>query len=191
MEQQKHFTIIFSGRLTKEKGITELIEAMTTISQITHIRLIVLGSSFYGNDNNKNTFVESLQAKAAPIKKQISFTGFIPYDRVPDYLRMADVAVVPSIWDDPLPTTVLEAQAMGLPIITTRRGGIPEEVTQENAILLETDEHFVDNLASAILDLYEHPEKRKQMAAASLKRSRLFDKETYAKNFFATLENIG
>ena len=87
-------------------------------------------------------------------------------------------------------TTVLEAQAMGLPIITTRRGGIPEEVAEDNAILLDTNEHFVKNLASAILDLYNHPDKRKQMAKASFERSKQFDKETYAKNFFAALETL-
>ena len=56
--------------------------------------------------------------------------------------------------------------------------------------MLETDEHLVDHLASAILDLYQHPEKRQKMAAASLERSKLFDKETYAKNFFAALESL-
>ena len=109
---------------------------------------------------------------------------------MPSYLNLADVAVIPSIWDDPFPTTVLEAQAMGLPIITTRRGGIPEEVSEENAILLNTDEQFVNNLAETIQYLYEHPEKRVAMANASLERSKLFDKETYAKNFFATLEDL-
>jgi glycosyltransferase involved in cell wall biosynthesis len=77
---------------------------------------------------------------------------------------------------------------MGLPIITTRRGGIPEEVTEKNAILLHTDEHFVDNLAAAILDLYQHPEKRKAMSQAGLERAKLFDKETYARDFFKALE---
>jgi glycosyltransferase involved in cell wall biosynthesis len=83
-----------------------------------------------------------------------------------------------------------EAQAAGLPIITTKRGGILEVVSKQNAILLDTDEHFIKNLAAAILELYEHPEKRKQMAAASLERSKLFDKETYAKNFFEALKGI-
>ncbi len=45
-----------------------------------------------------------------------------------------------------------------------------------------------DHRQAAILDLYEHPEKRIKMAAASLERSKLFDKETYAKNFFKALE---
>ena len=79
---------------------------------------------------------------------------------------------------------------MGLPIITTRRGGIPEEVSETNAILLETDERFVENLASAILDLYKHPEKRQEMATASHERAKLFDKETFAKNFFNAIEEI-
>ena len=79
---------------------------------------------------------------------------------------------------------------MGLPIITTRRGGIPEEVTEENAILLDTDDHFIDHLVDAILDLYQHPEKRKLMSQASLERDKLFDKEMYAQNFFAALETI-
>jgi glycosyltransferase involved in cell wall biosynthesis len=109
---------------------------------------------------------------------------------MPDYLRISDIAVIPSVWDDPFPTTVLEAQAMGLPIITTRRGGIPEEVTDENAILLDTDEHLVSNLAQAIRDLYEHPAKREQMGKASLERASMFDKETYAKNFFDALETF-
>ena len=79
---------------------------------------------------------------------------------------------------------------MGLPIIATIRGGIPEEVSEDNAILLETDEHFVDNLAAAILDLYQHPEKRQKMSAASFARSKMFDKETFARNFFAALEKL-
>ena len=184
------FVMLFSGRVTQEKGIMELIEAMILLKDREDVKLLVIGSSFYGNANNENAFAKSLKEKAEPLKSNIIFTGFIPYTDMPNYLSMADVAVIPSVWDDPFPTTVLEAQAMGLPIISTRRGGIPEEVTKENAILLDTDEHFVDNLATSILDLYEHPEKRKQMAAASLERAKLFDKETYAKNFFEALEEL-
>ena len=181
------FILLFSGRITKEKGIMELIEAMNQLKNYPQIKLLVIGSSFYGNVNNENNFAKALKQKAENVKDQIIFTGFIPYSDMPQYLRTANLAVIPSIWDDPFPTTVLEAQAMGLPIITTRRGGIPEEVTTDNAILLDTDEHFIDNLAAAILDLYNHQEKLKQMAAASLERAKLFDKETYAKNFFKAL----
>ena len=187
---QNDFVIIFCGRINKEKGIAELIDAILMLKSEIKLKLLVLGSSFFGNANNDDSFITSLKNRAKQIKDNIIFTGFIPYNYVPDYLAMADIAVIPSIWNDPFPTTVLEAQAMGLPIITTRRGGIPEEVTEKNAILLETDEHFVENLAASILNLYNNPEKCKQMSAASLERSKLFDKETYAKHFFAALESI-
>ena len=182
------FLLVYSGRVNREKGIMELIEAMKQLKEHRNIKLLVIGSSFYGNANNENDFAKKLKEMAEPLKDRIIFTGFIPYSDMPNYLSMADVAVIPSVWDDPFPTTVLEAQAMGLPIITTRRGGIPEEVTEENAILLDTDEHFVDNLAKAILDLYEHPEKRRVMSEAALKRSKLFSKERYAREFFEALE---
>ncbi len=189
-QESSTMTLVFSGRINKEKGIMELIEAMNRLADYSQIELMVLGSSFYGNADNENEFAQTLKSKAEPLKGRIIFTGFISYSDMPKYLKKADVAVIPSVWDDPFPTTILEAQAMGLPIISTRRGGIPEEVTEENAILLDTDEHFVDNLAAAILDLYQHPEKRLLMSKASLERAKLFDKETYAKNFFKALEEI-
>ena len=181
------FVMLFSGRVTQEKGIMELIEAMNLLHDLPHIKLLVIGSSFYGNANNKNDFAKALNDKASPVRDRITFTGFIPYEQMPNYLQIADIAVIPSVWDDPFPTTVLEAEAMGLPIISTRRGGIPEEVTDECAILLDTDENFIKNLAQTIRYLYE---KRKQMSIASLERSKAFDKEMYAKNFFDALESV-
>jgi glycosyltransferase involved in cell wall biosynthesis len=162
------------------------VSTYSTNNSETHYRT----RSFFGNATNANGFTRKLKDLAEPLGDRIIFTGFVPYNKMPDYLSIADAAVIPSVWDDPFPTTVLEAQAMGLPIITTRHGGIPEEVTEENAILLDTDDHFIDHLVDAILDLYQHPEKRKQMSQASLKRSKLFDKEIYAQNFFAALETI-
>ena len=187
---ENDFVLLFSGRINREKGISELLDAILSIKEFSNIKLLVIGSSFYGGSSTEDRFINSLKEKTGCISNRIFFTGFIPYDKMPDYLSIANVSVIPSIWDDPFPTTVLEAQAMGLPIITTKRGGIPEEVSEENAILLNTDEHFVENLANAILDLYQHPEKRDAMAKASLERSKLFDKETYAKNFFTAIERI-
>ena len=187
---EEDLVIVYSGRINKEKGVSELIDAMLLLKDFPKIKLMIIGGTFFGNTNYDDDFIHSIKEKAKEIKDRIIFTGFIPYEKMPDYLQLADLAVIPSIWNDPFPTTELEAQAMGLPIITTRRGGIPEEVSETNAILLETDERFVENLASAILDLYKHPEKRQEMATASHERAKLFDKETFAKNFFNAIEEI-
>ncbi len=185
---EKDFVMVYSGRINYEKGVSELIDAMLLLKDYPNIKLMMIGGTFFGNTNEENDFFLSLKVKANKMKDKIVFTGFIPYEKVPDYLQIADIAVIPSIWDDPFPTTELEAQAMGLPIITTVRGGIPEEVSKENAILLETDEFFVENLASAILDLFRHPEKRMLMGEKSLERAKLFAKETYVASFFTALE---
>ena len=187
---EQDFVMLYSGRINKEKGVMELIEAMATLNETPNIKLLVIGSSFYGNVKKEDTFITLLKEKASLLADRIIFTGFIPYNEMPKYLSMSDVAVIPSNWDDPFPTTVLEAQAMGLPIITTRRGGIPEEVTTENAIMLNTNQDFVNKLAESILYLYQHPEKRKAMGEEAKKRSLLFSKEHYAQEFFDAIASF-
>lgn len=187
---ESDFVMVYSGRINKDKGVSELIDAMLLLKDIPDIKLMIIGGSFFGNTDHEDKFILQLKVKAKAIQDRIVFTGFIPYKNMPDYLQIADIAVIPSIWNDPFPTTELEAQAMGLPIITTRRGGIPEEVTETNAILLETDERFIENLASSIRYLYQHPEERKKMEKASLAHSQCFHKDTFTKNFFAALEYL-
>ena len=186
-QQHNDFMMVFSGRLIPEKGILQLIQAMQQLKDYPDIKLVIIGSGSLGSNQNLTPFQQQLR-EAANGLDNIRFMGYIAYKKIAHYLQEAEVAVLPSVWEEPFGLTMAEAQAAGLPIITTKHGGIPEVVSSQNAILLDTDEHFVDNLATAILDLYQHPEKRKQMAEASLKRSRLFDKETYAKNFFAAIE---
>ena len=184
---EKDFVIIYSGRINHEKGISELVDAMLNLRDIPQIRLMVLGSSFFDNAKNEDEFVHSLKNRAKEIENKIVFTGFIPYNQVPDYLQLADIAVLPSMWEEPFGLTIVESMAVGLPLITTRSGGIPE-ICKDVATIVDRD-NIVDNLVLAILDLYEHPEKRKQMGEASLKRARIFDKDTFSANFFAALKH--
>lgn len=183
---KEDFVMIYSGRINKDKGISELIDALLQLKAFPKIRLMVLGSSFFDNANNEDNFICSLKKKTKNIEEKIVFTGFIPYHQVPYYLQLADIAVLPSMWEEPFGLTVVEAMAIGLPLITTRSGGIPEICEGVATIVDKTN--IVSNLVSAISDLYEHPEKRELMAAASLRHAKMFDKETYTKNFFAALE---
>ena len=179
------FTLIFMGRIIPEKGIEQLIDALLQLRQYSDIRLIVAGGSFYAN-SKPDAFSQRLREKSETIRNRILFTGYIPQENLHKYLQQADAAVLPSMWDEPFGLTCVEAMAAGLPLITTRSGGIPE-ICEGVATIIERDD-IVNNLAQAILDLYEHPEKREQMSKASLERAKLFDKETYAKNFFKALE---
>ncbi len=180
------FVIVYSGRLRKEKGILELIQAIKRIKDIPNLKLLIIGANAYGKNQQPTPFIEQIKKESESIKNLILFTGYIPYTQIPSYLKVADIAVVPSMWEEPFGLTVIEAMAAGLPLITTRSGGIPEIC--EGVATIVNREGIIDYLVNAILDLYEHPEKRQNMAAVSLERAKLFDKETYAKNFFKALE---
>ena len=184
------FILAFSGRLTPEKGIAELIEAMKLVKDEPRIKLLVMGSSFYDNGSNDNPFITELKKRANDINDRILFTGYIKHAMMADYLRLADVAVIPSVWEEPFGLTVVEGMAAGLPIITTNRGGIPELVTKYNAIITEVDETFTNQLAQAIRHLYLHPETCRSMGEVSLQLSKRFSKEIYAKNFFDALNHL-
>ena len=179
------FTIFYSGRIIPEKGVLELIKAVKQIKQYKNIKLLIAGSPFYGNVRNESNYIQELKHEADSIKDNIIFTGYIPYLKLPEYLWISDIAVVPSLWEEPFGNTVVEAMAAGVPLITTRSGGIPE-ICEGVATIVNRD-NIVDNLTTAIIDLYERPEKRKQMSTAALERVKLFDKETYAENFFKAL----
>lgn len=185
---EKDFVIVYSGRVNKDKGVTELIDAMLMLRDKPNIKLMIIGSTFFANAANEDEFVRSLKEKARTIEDRIIFTGFVSYSQMPNYLQLADIAALPSMWEEPFGLTIVEAMAAGLPLITTKSGGIPE-ICEGVATIVERD-GIVNNLVSAIIDLYEHPEKRKQMTEASFERAKLFDKETFTKNFFAILENM-
>jgi len=185
---EQDFIIVYSGRLIKEKGILELIRAIKTLDDIPNLKLLVIGANAYGTGQTKSPFICKLEEESEFIKDKVVYTGYVSYDQIPSYLKMADIAVLPSMWEEPFGLTVIEAMAAGLPLITTNSGGIPE-ICEEVATLVDR-EHIVNNLAIAIRDLYHHLEKRKAMAEASLERSKLFDKDTFAKNFFAALKKV-
>ena len=182
------FVIVYSGRLTKEKGILQLIQAINQLKNIHNIKLLIIGASAYGKDEHPTAFVKKLIEESASIKDQVIFTGFINYQMIPSYLKVGNIAVVPSMWEEPFGLTVVEAMAAGLPLITTRSGGIPE-ICEGVATILER-ENIVEELTTAITKLYKNPEKRKQMSIASLYRSKMFDKEIYTKKFFEASEEI-
>ena len=185
--QPHDFVLVFSGRMNEEKGIAELVQAMKLLHETPDIKLLVMGSSFFGDSSADSPFIRQLKAEASQLRDRIVFTGFIPYSQVPNYLQLADVAVIPSMWDDPFPTSVLEAMCMGMPIITTCRGGIPEEVTPENAIILPTDKDIVERMRTAILDLHDNSEKRMLMGQESKRLSTRFNRDRFAEDFFNAL----
>lgn len=184
------FVLAYSGRLIPEKGISQLIDAILLLKDYPRIKLMILGGTFFADSTNENCFVRTLKEKALPIKNRLTFTGFIPYDNMPDYLQLADAAVIPSLWAEPFGLTLIEAQAMGLPTIASKQGGIPELVNDGNALVVATDYDYVQKLADAIILLYQSPQLRSNMALAAKQNASHYGKERYASEFFEVIGSL-
>ena len=167
---QNDFVVIFSGRLTKEKGIMQLINAIIKCGEINTIKLLVVGSSWFAN-SQQDEFSIKLKERANLIPNKVIFTGYINYAEIANVYNIADIAVLPSIWNDPFPLTVLECMSIELPIISTESGGIPEMVNDKCGILLPIDINIEENLAKSIKYLFNEPSKRETMGCESRKRA--------------------
>lgn len=173
---------LFSGRLTPEKGAEELLEAFTqVVDQVPNAKLVVAGAFFF-NSNIKSPFEQKLHdlATQPQVEGKIVFTGFVDYNDMPALYEMADVCVLPSIWDDPAPLAVIESLVSGKPLITTRSGGIPEYANDDCAIILERDNQLVDHLAQAMVELANDSQKRTRMVQGSENLRPQLDSYRYA-----------
>ena len=185
--KEDDFIVVYSGRINPEKGVKELIQAFAKLHDYPNIKLLIIGSSFYGNNKNNDPFITELQKESKKVTNSITFTGFIPYEQIPSYLAMADTAIIPSMWEDPFPTTVLEAMASGLPIIATNSGGISEEVNDKCAILLDK-ENIIIEISKALFFLYNNKETKLSMQSYGQERSLLFGKKQYSKNLLLNIQ---
>ena len=182
------FVVVYSGRLTKEKGIKELLEAFLLLKDYPKIKLLIVGGSFYGNAKlEQNPFMVELQQITEDMKDKVIFTGFVDYEKVPDYLKLGNLAVVPSVWEEPFALTCVEAMAVGLPLIATRVGGIPE-VCGDSAILVER-KNMVESIFCQIKKMsIEY--SNNILSLESINKSRSFSKSNYANTFWESIMTI-
>jgi glycosyltransferase involved in cell wall biosynthesis len=105
---------LFLGRLAREKGLRTLLDAWRNVSA----RLLVAGDGPEGSD---------LRSMAPP---GVEFVGAVPSSAVPPLLQRARAVLVPSLWYEGQPRTILEAYAAGVPVIASDIGGLPEVVEE-------------------------------------------------------------
>lgn len=176
--------LLFTGRITQGKGVKELILSLKDL-KYDNYKLLILGSVL--NDIKvKTTYQEEIESLVEDMKDKVIFTGFINYDEISNYYAIADVAVLPSTCEDAAPLTVIEALVRGLPIITTRSGGIPEYAKDGSAIIIEKDENLVNNLTDAIDELLNDDNKLKEMS----QKAKEVSKDLTLENFYMYFCNI-
>ena len=174
--------LIYTGRIVPEKGVLELIKAFNQINE-KNLKLLIVGSAL--NAIKNKTLYEEKVEKEIDKNANIIFTGFIEYSYISDVYKISDIAVLPSLWNDPAPLTIIESMRCGLAIITTKSGGIPEYASINCATILdEKKENIIEKIKESITELCNNEEKRRKMSLCSINESKKLDVRTYYSNFY-------
>jgi glycosyltransferase involved in cell wall biosynthesis len=143
--------------LQPKKALDVLIRAWQEVTQaVPNARLIILG------EGAERAALEALIVQSQ-LSERVHLAGFV--QNVPDYLRAADLFVLPSRAEG-LSNALLEAMSAELPIVATEVGGTSDLITSgENGLLVPPDD--LSALTSALIRLLQSPALRDQVAQAA------------------------
>jgi glycosyltransferase involved in cell wall biosynthesis len=148
-------TFVFAGRLTPQKDLGVAFEALARGGDAS---LVVAG------DGEERARLEDA-ARALGLEARVRFVGAQPRQRVLELLRAADAALLSSKWEN-FPHAVVEALAVGTPVLATATGGVGEVVRDgENGLVVPPGDP--DLLAGAIARYLGDDELRKRLRAAA------------------------
>jgi glycosyltransferase involved in cell wall biosynthesis len=147
-------TALFVGRLSLEKGVSQLLESWKLIAGGER-KLLIMG------DGPERLNLER-QAKDIP---GVHFLGFVEHGKQQEAWQQALFSVVPSIWIEPFGMTVLESWAKGRPVVAHRIGALPELIEDGRTGLL-ADPLETTELAGKIDRLFSNPIEAVKMGQA-------------------------
>lgn len=160
---------LYIGRLSKEKGIINLIQAFEKLD----------GGKLYiaGDGPEKENILNFI--KNRNLENRIKLLGFLDKEQVKDTVCRCRFVVVPSIWYENCPYSILETLAIGKPVIGAKIGGIPELVKDnETGLLYEFDS--IEELTNKMEILFKDKTLAKKYGFQARKQAiECFDKEKY------------
>ncbi|MBW1782869.1 MAG: glycosyltransferase [Deltaproteobacteria bacterium] len=147
------------GRLGPEKGHIVFLKAFRDVlQQFPRTTALIVGEG-----QEKRNLVAFCHK--ANITKHVVFTGHV--SNIADYYQIMDLLVIPSL-SEGLPNVLLEAMVLGLPIIATSVGGIPEVINPDNGILIPPGDHV--RMGEKMMSLL-HNRARMDLLASNAKGS--------------------
>lgn len=169
------------GQVGPWKGHQDLIEAFGSLTAKQPLAELHI----YGPDNGG--FAQTIRQRAAELRlaSRLFWHGFVT-DRSAIYGNL-DVCVIPSRATEALPTVAIEAAFFGLPVVATRRGGLPE-IVEDGVTGYLVEAERPQELAQRLGELLRIADLREKMGAAARKRAQEhFSRERFVADFLRVL----
>ncbi len=157
----------FVGRLVDWKGADYFLRAAALAARdLPAARFLVVGDAVLGEQG----YADSLKglARELGLEDKVIFTGW--REDIPALIRAADVLVHSSILPEPLATVIIEAMALGRPVVAARDGGVPEMVVEGETGLM-VPPRDAGALASAVTAVLSDPALAERMGEAGQRRA--------------------
>jgi glycosyltransferase involved in cell wall biosynthesis len=171
----REHVVLFVGRLVENKGCSFLLQAMAKLhARYTQARVVVIGDG---------ALRRHLEVEAAKIAPGAQFLGHQSQEVVREWMARASVLCVPSVTAEngiaeAFGLVFIEAQAMGLPAVSFRSGGIPEAIS-DGLTGFVVPERDTDALSDRLHQLLSDSSMWRRFSEAGLERMRaLFDLRT-------------
>jgi len=165
----RYIRILYVGRLEEYKGVFELLESVQTLIHDTQLHEYFIRLSLYGNGSEKENILQKIKEYGIG---EHCVVADVLYNDMPFVYGQAHIFVAPSkdtkTWSEQYNTSLLEAQASGLPIVSTKSGGIPENVG-DAGILVE--QGSVSQLTNALREFILSAKKRELYANKARSRA--------------------
>ena len=171
--------LVSVGRLAPEKNWDTLLQAFAKVyEKHPDVRLVLIG------DGTARQTLEMLAAELG-ITDRVTFTGAVPFEQIPRYLKAADLFAFASVTETQGLVTI-EAMAAGLPVVAVDGPGTRDIVEHgKQGFLVENDP---DALAGALNQLVSDPQKMKRFSSNALKKARTFDVNELGKQLIGVYE---
>jgi glycosyltransferase involved in cell wall biosynthesis len=170
--------ILWTGQIYPPKNLGRLLEALAQVKEEIPHKLVIAGEERWRAKEDLE-LIERLG-----IKDRIHFTGWVSHDHLPAFYNLADLFVLPSLYEG-FGIPLLEAMACGCPVLTSTTGS-PPEVVEDAGYLV--DPIKVDDIAAGICEVLSNFERRSAMVAKGLERVKDFSWGKCARQTLKVLE---
>lgn len=174
-EQPKQPTISVVARLSKEKGLDDLIKSLPLIAKkFPDIKLVMVGD---GNMRSELMFL----TKELGVAERVRFMGALPNEQAMREVAHSSIFVLPSLGEG-LGIVILEAQALGVPVVATNIGGIPDCVKDGSTGLLVPVKN-PEAIAEAVIKILENQSLAATLVANAKAELYRFDWQRIAEQY--------
>jgi len=170
------FLVGYIGTHGMAHALDKVLEAVGILSEYKDVHFLFVGAGAVKSNLEEQARLQKLD--------NVTLIDQVPRTEVPDYMSACSICLVPlrntPVFESVIPSKIFECMALGVPLILSLPEGEASQLVQKHNIGLTVQPEDPDEMASAILKLYENPDLMQSFSVNSRRASKLFSRKAMA-----------